>query len=82
MDKRRQHDDETTINLCTATEYILDDIQIWEVVALSIVCWNEETRSLIRFIFYLSNKQQINQVGYQATWAILYKNKLNLSQIK
>ena len=61
------------------TEYILDDIQIWEVVAVSIVCWNEETRSSIRFIFYLSNKQQINQETYHTNNGYRHKIKSNLS---
>ena len=69
---------ETTINLCTATEYILDNIQIWEVVAVSIV-WNEETKVRLRCIFYLSNKQQINQETYHTNNACRHKIKSNLS---
>ena len=63
MDKR----DETTINPCTATEYILDNMQLWEVVAVSIVwnavsiLWNEETRSLMKF--FLSLEQTTNKLG-------------------
>ena len=63
----------------TATEYIvLEDIQIWEVVAVSIV-WNEETRSSLRFIFYLSNKQQMNWEIYHTKDGCRRKIKSNLS---
>ena len=58
---KRKHDDETTINLCTATEYILDNIQIWEVVTVLIV-WNEETISLIK-VYSLSLEQTTNKLG-------------------
>ena len=46
----------------TATEYIvLEDIQIWEVVAVSIV-WNEATRSSIK-VYFLSLEQTTNKLG-------------------
>jgi len=51
----------STINLCTDTEYILDNIQIWEVVAVSIV-WNEETISSIK-VYSLSLEQTTNELG-------------------
>ena len=61
MDKRRQHDEETTINLCTATEYTLEYIKIWDVVAVSVV-WNKETISSIK-VYSLSLKQTTNKLG-------------------
>ena len=61
MDKRRQHDEETTINLCTATEYTLEYIKIWDVVAVSVV-WNKETISSIK-VYSLSLKQSTNKLG-------------------
>ena len=61
MDKRRQHDEETTINLCTATEYTLEYIKIWDVVAVSVV-WNKETISSIK-VYSLSLEQTTNKQG-------------------
>ena len=42
-------------------QYTVEDIQIWEVVAVSIV-WNEETISLIK-VYSLSLEQTTNKVG-------------------
>ena len=78
MDKRRQHDEETTINLCTATEYTLEYIKIWDVVAVSVV-WNKETISSIKVYSFLSNKQQINWETYQTNNGCRHKIKSNLS---
>ena len=42
-------------------QYTVEDIQIWEVVAVSIV-WNEATRSSIK-VYFLSLEQTTNKLG-------------------
>jgi len=42
-------------------QYTVEDIQIWEVVAVSIV-WNEETISSIK-VYSLSLEQTTNKLG-------------------
>jgi hypothetical protein len=61
------------------SEYTLDNIQIWEVVVVVSIVWNEETISSIKDYSYLFNKQQINWETYHEKDGCRHKIKPNLS---